>query len=286
MIDKESDIRPIGYGAMLIEGVVGIVALITASALHPGDYYAINTSPAVFANLNIPIVNLPELQSEVGEVVAGRPGGAVSLAVGMAQIFSGLPGMRGLMAYWYHFAIMFEAVFILTTIDSGTRIGRFLLQEFGGRVWKPFARTDWLPGSVISTILIVFAWGYFIWTGNISTVWPMFGVANQLLAVVAFAVGTTLVINMGRAKYAWVTFLPLCFLTVTTLTAGYLNIRDSYWPMAVGPDPALTTQGYVNSICTGIMMVLSIIILIATSHRSLSVLTGKVPALSPAAAEV
>ena len=286
MIDRESDIRPIGYGAMLIEGVVGIVALITASALHPGDYYAINTSPAVFANLNIPIVNLPELQSEVGEVVAGRPGGAVSLAVGMAQIFSGLPGMRGLMAYWYHFAIMFEAVFILTTIDSGTRIGRFLLQEFGGRVWKPFARTDWLPGSIISTVLIVLAWGYFIWTGNISTVWPMFGVANQLLAVVAFAVGTTLVINMGRAKYAWVTFLPLCFLTVTTLTAGFLNIRDSYWPMAIGPDPTLTTQGYVNSICTGIMMLLSIIILIATSHRSLSVLTGKVPALSPAAAEV
>jgi len=286
MIDRETDIRPIGYGAMLIEGVVGIVALITASALHPGDYYAINTSPAVFANLNIPIVNLPELQSEVGEVVAGRPGGAVSLAVGMAQIFSGLPGMRGLMAYWYHFAIMFEAVFILTTIDSGTRIGRFLLQEFGGRVWKPFARTDWLPGSIISTVLIVLAWGYFIWTGNISTVWPMFGVANQLLAVVAFAVGTTLVINMGRAKYAWVTFLPLCFLTVTTLTAGFLNIRDSYWPMAIGPDPTLTTQGYVNSICTGIMMLLSIIILIATSHRSLSVLTGKVPALSPAAAEV
>jgi len=194
--------------------------------------------------------------------------------------------MRGLMAYWYHFAIMFEAVFILTTIDSGTRIGRFLLQEFGGRVWKPFARTDWLPGSIISTVLIVLAWGYFIWTGNISTVWPMFGVANQLLAVVAFAVGTTLVINMGRAKYAWVTFLPLCFLTVTTLTAGFLNIRDSYWPMAIGPDPALTTQGYVNSICTGIMMLLSIIILIATSHRSLSVLTGKVPVLSPAAAEV
>jgi carbon starvation protein len=286
MIDRETDIRPIGYGAMLIEGVVGIVALITASALHPGDYYAINTTPAVFASLNIPIVNLPELQSEVGEAVAGRPGGAVSLAVGMAQIFSGLPGMRGLMAYWYHFAIMFEAVFILTTIDSGTRIGRFLLQEFGGRVWKPFARTDWLPGSIISTVLIVLAWGYFIWTGNISTVWPMFGVANQLLAVVAFAVGTTLVINMGRAKYAWVTFLPLCFLTVTTLTAGFLNIRDSYWPMAIGPDPTLTTQGYVNSICTGIMMLLSIIILIATSHRSLSVLTGKVPALSPAAAEV
>jgi carbon starvation protein len=286
MVDRETDIRPIGYGAMLIEGVVGIVALITASALHPGDYYAINTTPAVFANLGIPPVNLAELQSEVGEVVAGRPGGAVSLAVGMAQIFSGLPGMRNLMAYWYHFAIMFEAVFILTTIDSGTRIGRFLLQEFGGRVWKPFGRTDWLPGSLISTVLMVLAWGYFIWTGNISTVWPMFGVANQLLAVVAFAVGTTLVINLGRAKYAWITFLPLCFLAVTTLTAGFLNIRDNYWPMAIGPDPALTTQGYVNSICTGIMMLCAIIILIATSHRSLSVLTGKVPALSLAEAEV
>jgi len=286
MVDRETDIRPIGYGAMLIEGVVGIVALITASALHPGDYYAINTTPAVFANLGIPVVNLAELQSEVGEVVAGRPGGAVSLAVGMAQIFSGLPGMRGLMAYWYHFAIMFEAVFILTTIDSGTRIGRFLLQEFGGRVWKPFARTDWLPGSLISTVLMVLAWGYFIWTGNISTVWPMFGVANQLLAVVAFAVGTTLVINLGRAKYAWITFLPLCFITVTTLTAGFLNIRDNYWPMAVGGDPALTTQGYVNSICTGIMMTCAIIILVATSHRSLSVLSGRAPALSLAEAEV
>jgi carbon starvation protein len=286
MIDKETDIRPIGYGAMLVEGVVGIVAIITASALHPGDYYAINTTPAVFASLGIPTVNLAELQSEVGEVVAGRPGGAVSLAVGMAQIFSGLPGMRGLMAYWYHFAIMFEAVFILTTIDSGTRIGRFLLQEFGGRLWKPFGRTDWLPGSLISTVLMVLAWGYFIWTGNISTVWPMFGVANQLLAVVAFAVGTTLVINLGRAKYAWITFLPLCFITVTTLTAGFLNIRDSYWPMAIGTNPALNTQGYVNSICTGIMMTCAVIILIATSHRSLSVLSGKVPALSLAEAEV
>src|SRR6185503_13547007 len=196
MVDKESDIRPIGYGAMLVEGVVGIVAIITAAALNPADYYAINTTPEVFSTLGLTVVNLPELQREVGEIVTGRPGGAVSLAVGMAQIFSGLPGMASLMAYWYHFAIMFEAVFILTTIDSGTRIGRFLLQEFGGRAWKPFARTDWLPGSLISTVMMVLAWGYFIWTGNISTVWPMFGVANQLLAVVAFAVGTTLVINM------------------------------------------------------------------------------------------
>jgi len=204
----------------------------------------------------------------------------VSLAVGMAQIFSGLPGMGKLMAYWYHFAIMFEAVFILTTIDSGTRIGRFLLQEFGGRLWKPLARTDWLPGTLGSTIVIVLSWAYFIWTGNVSSVWPLFGVANQLLAVVALAVATTLVINIGRQKYVWIVFLPLCFITITTLTAGVLNIRDNYWPMAVGPNAAVHLQGYVNSLCTAIMLVCAVIILVETSRRSLSVLSGRMPILS------
>jgi carbon starvation protein len=277
MVDREWDIRPIGYGAMLIEGVVGVVAIITACALHPGDYYAISTTPDVFAKLGIPVVNLPELQVAVGETVAGRPGGAVALAVGMAQIFSGLPGMRGLMAYWYHFAIMFEALFILTTIDSGTRIGRFLVQEFGGRLWKPLARTDWLLGSMVSTLFIVGGWAYFIWTGNIAMIWPMFGVANQLLAVVALAVGTTIIINLGRQKYAWVTFVPLCFITITTLTAGYMSVRDNFWPMAVGPDPALHTQGYVQSICTVIMLVCAVIILASTARRSVGVLSGRVP---------
>jgi len=286
MVDRESDIRPIGYGAMLIEGVVGVVALITAASLHPNDYYAINTTPAVFKTLGLSVVNLPELQRQVGEIVIGRTGGAVSLAVGMAQIFSGLPGMRNLMAYWYHFAIMFEAVFILTTIDSGTRIGRFLLQEFGGRVWKPLSRTDSVPASLFATVIIVLSWAYFIWTGNIATVWPMFGVANQLLGVVAFAVGTTLVINIGRQKYAWITFLPLCFLSVTTLSAGYLNIRDNFWPLAVGPDPALVMQGYIDSICMAIMMACAVIILVTTSLRSRSVLTGRQPMLSLAEAEV
>ena len=279
MVDKEMDIRPIGYGGMLVEGIVGIVALITASALHPGDYFAINATPEVFKALNIPIVNLMELQREVGEVVINRPGGAVSLAVGMAQIFSGLPGMASLMDYWYHFAIMFEAVFILTTIDSGTRIGRFVLQEFGGRVSKTFGRADFLPASLGSTILIVFAWGYFIWVGDVSTVWPMFGVANQLLAVVALAVASTLVINIGRAKYVWVTAVPCAFVAVTTLTAGYANIVDTFWPMAIGPDPAVHIQGYVNSICTVIMMVCAVIILAATIRRSLAVVNGRVPAL-------
>ena len=285
MVDKESDIRPIGYGAMLVEGVVGVVAIITAAALNPADYYAINTTPEVFSTLGLTVVNLPELQREVGEIVTGRPGGAVSLAVGMAQIFSGLPGMASLMAYWYHFAIMFEAVFILTTIDSGTRIGRFLLQEFGGRLWKPLARTNWLPGTLGSTIVIVLSWGYFIWTGDISSVWPLFGVANQLLAVVALAVATTLVINIGRQKYVWITFLPLCFLTVTTLTAGVLNIRDNYWPMAVGPNAATHVQGYVNSTCTAIMLLCAVIILVETARRSLSVLTGRMPVLSLAESE-
>ena len=285
MIDKETDIRPIGYGAMLMECVVGVVAMITASVLHPGDYYAINTSPEVFKTLGLSVVNLPDLQSQIGEVVAGRPGGAVSLAVGMAQIFSALPGMRGLMAYWYHFAIMFEAVFILTTIDSGTRIGRFLIQEFGGRVWKPLGRTDWLPGNLVATILMVLGWGYFIWNGSISSIWPMFGIANQLLAGVALAVGTTVIINMGRAKYAWVTFAPLCFVATTTLSAGFEIIRDTFWPMAIGPNPDFHVQGYVDSICTTIMMVCAVIILAATARRSLQVLTGRASiALEPSEA--
>jgi carbon starvation protein len=208
-----------------------------------------------------------------------RPGGAVSLAVGMAQIFSGLPGMRGLMAYWYHFAIMFEAVFILTTIDAGTRVGRFLLQEFGGKVWTRLGDPNWLPGSMASTGVLVFAWAYFIWTGNISTIWPMFGVANQLLASVALAVGTTIIINIGRARYAWVTFLPLCFVSTTTLTAGYMSVRDNFWPMAVGLDPALHLQGYVNSICTVIMMICAVIILGSAARRWQLVLTGRAPQL-------
>jgi carbon starvation protein len=279
MVNLESDIRPIGYGAMLVEGVVGVVAIITACALHPGDYYAINTPPEIFQGLGMTVVNLPELQTEIGEVVVGRTGGAVSLAVGMAQIFSGLPGMRGLMAYWYHFAIMFEALFILTTVDSGTRIGRFLIQEFGGRVWTPLARTDWLPGNILATAIMVLGWGYFIWTGNISSIWPLFGVANQLLAVVALAVGTTLIINLGRAKYVWVTFVPLCFITITTLTAGYLSVRDNFWPMTTAADASLHVQGYVNSICTSIMLLCAVIILAATSRRSLGVLRGRLPIL-------
>jgi carbon starvation protein len=279
MLDKESDIRPIGYGAMLFEGLVGVMAIIAAAALNPADYFAINTPAAVYAGLGMTPVHLDTLQREVGEIVKARPGGAVSLAVGMAQIFSGLPGMRGLLDYWYHFAIMFEALFILTTIDAGTRVGRFVLQEFGGRVWTPFGRKDWMPGSIVATTMVVMAWAYFIFTGSISTIWPMFGIANQLLAAVALALGTTVLINIGRAKYAWATLLPMCFVATTTLTAGFLSVRDNFWPMATSPNAAIHTQGYVNTICTVIMMVCVVIILTAAVRRWVMVVTGRIPAL-------
>src|SRR5262245_7323106 len=285
LVDRETDIRPGGYMAMLFEGLVGVMALIAASALHPGDYYAINTSPAVFDKLGIPMVNLMDLQAQVGETVTGRTGGAVALAIGMAQIFSSIPGMRSLMSYWYHFAIMFEALFILTTIDSGTRVGRFLIQEAGGRVWKKWGETNWLPSAAISTAAMVALWGYFIWTGNISTIWPLFGVANQLLASVGLAVATTILINQGRAKYAWATFLPLCFLAVSTMTAGYLNIRDNYWPLAIGPNPARHVEGYVDTICSVIMMVCAVIILTSAARRWLLVLSGKLPIVREQLAE-
>ena len=276
MIDRESDIRPIGYGAMLIEGLVGIVSLIAATAMFPGDYFAINTSPATFATLGIPIVNLPQLEAAVGESVAGRPGGAVSLAIGIAQIFSGLPGMRGLMDYWYHFAIMFEALFILTTIDTGTRVARFLVQEFLGRFHAPMGRQEWMPGAIISTLMVVCAWAYFIWTGSIGTIWPMFGIANQLLAAVALAVATTIVINTGKARYAWVTLVPLAFVSITTLTAGVLSVRDNFWPMAIGPNAARHFQGYMNTSLTVIMMVCVLVILANALWKWIQVLTGRI----------
>jgi carbon starvation protein len=259
LVSRETDTRFIGYGAMLMEGLVGVVALIAASSLHPGDYFAINLSPEKFAALGIPPVNLDLLSREVGEAVAGRPGGAVSLAVGFAQIFTALPGLERLMSFWYHFAIMFEALFILTTIDAGTRVARFMVQEFGGRFWKPFERTDWLPGSIIATTLVVASWGYFLWTGNISTIWPMFGTANQLLAAVALCVTTSVIINSGKEKYVWITVVPMVFVAATTLTAGVLNITDNFLPLTARPATMVT--GYVNITLTAIMIVCAVLVL-------------------------
>jgi carbon starvation protein len=266
MISKESDAVMIGYGAMLIEGVVSIVALVAACSLVPADYFAINLTPEKFAAMGMTPVNLADLSNQVGENVAGRPGGAVSLAVGFAQIFSGLPGMRGLMSYWYHFAIMFEALFILTTIDTGTRVARFIFQEFGGKFFKPMEKTDWIPGTIISTGLVVFSWAYFIWTGNISTIWPMFGAANQLLACIALAVATVALLNAGKVRYVWVTLVPLAFVAVTTLYAGWRNIFDNFLPLVNTPGKAVL--GYVNVTLSAIIMFCAVVVLIESFRRA------------------
>jgi carbon starvation protein len=195
----------------------------------------------------------------------GRTGGAVTLALGIAKIFDGIPGLSGLMKYWYHFAIMFEALFILTTIDTGTRVARFLVGEFGGRLYRKLEEPNWLPGSIITTALVVAAWAAFIWSGSISTIWPMFGIANQLLAAVALCVATTIIINSGKAKYSWVTLLPLSFVATTTLVAGWESITDIFWPLARNPDTAM--QGYINTFLTVTIMVAAIIILVDSIRR-------------------
>jgi carbon starvation protein len=255
MIMKESHIKSIAVGSMLVEGAVSIMALIAATSLLPLDYFQINVPVEKFQEL-LPKLNamgftesnIDQLSASVGEKIAGRTGGAVSLGVGMAYVFSSIPGMKHLMSYWYHFAIMFEALFILTTIDAGTRIGRFLLQEALGKVYKPFQRTNWLPGNLMASALVVFAWGYFIYTGTVSTIWPMFGTANQLLATIALAIGTSFIINRGRKKYAWVTILPMIFVGVTTITAAYLNIKNIYIPQAM--ESKTLVPGLINLILT------------------------------------
>ena len=273
MIDRESDTRMIGYGAMLCEGLVGCVALIAVCALHPGDYYAINVAPATFAKLGLSTVNLSHFSQIVGETLVGRIGGAVSLAVGFAQIFSGIPFLSHLMSYWYHYAIMFEALFILTTIDTGTRVGRFLVQEFLGRAWKPMENSGWLPGTILSTALVVFAWTYFILTGSISQIWPMFGIANQLLAAVALCVGTSVIINAGRVRYAWTTMAPLAFVASTTLYAGWLSIMDNFLsPKSIARDHF---TAYLDASLTAMLMVSVIIILVASARAWMRAIRGE-----------
>jgi carbon starvation protein len=283
MIDKESDARMIGYGAMLCEGLVGCVALIAVCALEPGDYFAINVPPAVFAKLGMSTTHLAELSRMVGENVAGRTGGAVSLAVGFAQIFAGLPMLKGLMSYWYHFAIMFEALFILTTIDTGTRVGRFMVQEFLSKLWKPFDDPSWLPGTLISTFLVVAGWAYFILTGSISQIWPMFGIANQLLAAVALCVGTSVLLNAGKVRYAWTTVVPLTFVSVTALYAGWRSIFDNFLPMTDKPDKAFT--GYLDATLTSVLIICVLVILAASIRSWIRALRGDPVTYVPAEAK-
>jgi carbon starvation protein len=272
MLMKETHIKAIAVGGMLAETMVSILALIAATSLFPLDYFQINVSPEKFAQI-LPQLqamgftnsNLLELSSEVGEVIAGRPGGAVSLAVGMAQVFSSIPGLAGLMSYWYHFAIMFEALFILTTIDAGTRIARFILQEALGKIYSPFAKTNWLVGNLITSFLVVFAWGYFIYTGSVATIWPMFGVANQLLATLALAIGTSFLINHGKRKYIWITIIPMVFVGVTTITGGVMNMFNIYIPMMSVAKTQV--QGTINTLLTSLILVCVLLIITEATRR-------------------
>ncbi len=277
MIMSEKDIPFIGYGAMLVEGFVAVMALIAATILIPGDYFAINTKLPLesIAALGFPVDKVKEFSTLVGTDVVGRPGGAVSLAVGMASIFSNLPGMKGLMPYWYNFALMFEALFILTTVDAGTRVARFLLQELGGLVYKPLAKTAWLPGSIIASFFVVSTWGYLIYSGSISTIWPMFGVANQLLAAIAFGVGTTVIVKSGRIKYAWVTFVPMLFMFTTTLTASWelIGIFSDKASTALSYAKALTFK--MDALLVYLIASLAIIVLLNMLYKLYGYLPGR-----------
>jgi carbon starvation protein len=243
MIMRESDARLIGYGGMLMESFVAVMALCAATLLDPGVYFAINAPLATLGGtpqaaaevirtwgFSVTPDQLTRLAAEVGEqTLLGRSGGAPSLAVGMAHILSGAFG-QGLVAFWYHFAIMFEALFILTTLDTGTRVGRFMLQELAGHVWAPLGRTSWYPSIIVTSAGTVAAWGYFLVQGvtdplgGINSLWPLFGISNQLLAAVALCVGTTVLIKGGRARYAWVTLVPLAWVLTVTLTAGWQKV--------------------------------------------------------------
>jgi carbon starvation protein len=257
MVGNEKDILFIGYGAMLVEGFVAIMALIAACVLVPADYFAINALPAAFAKTGLTPVNLPMLAQEVGEKVQGRPGGAVSLAVGMSYVFSSIPFMRHLMSYWYHFAIMFEAVFILTAVDTGTRVGRFLLQELLGKIWPKLLEKHWWPGIILTSFLFTGAWGYLVYTGDIATIWPLFGMSNQLLASSALIICTTMLIRTGKAKYSIVTAVPGIFMAFVTLYAGYLNITTNYWPKKL----------YLLTSLSVVIMTLCVVIFLATFRR-------------------
>jgi carbon starvation protein len=242
MIKRESQARTIGYGAMLIEGLVGVIAMIAAATLPMGDYYAMNTDmgnvPAYhdkFVAIGAGVDHLNLYEERTQENLRGRTGGAVTLAVGMAHIFDGIAQkvaggsqamVKGLWKYWSHFAIMFEALFILTTIDTGTRIGRFLLQEVAGKMIHPkLGETGWWPGAIASTAIIVVGWAYFLQTDNFAGIWGMFGVANQMLAVIALAILSAYLANIGKARYLWVTVLPMAFVFITTSSAAIVLMQ-------------------------------------------------------------
>jgi carbon starvation protein len=315
MLTRESDARLIGYGGMLMESFVAVMALCAAALLEPGIYFAINAPLTTLGGtvqsaaevirgwgFTVTPEQIDGLAAAVGEkTLLGRTGGAPSLAVGMAHIFSSAFG-AGLMALWYHFAIMFEALFILTTVDTGTRVGRFMLQELAGQVWRPLGRTSWYPSIVFASALVVAGWGYFLVQGvldplgGINSLWPLFGISNQLLAAVALCVGTTILIKSGKARYAWVTLLPLAWLLAATLTAGWQKVfaadpRLGFLAHAavVGQQIAdgtleasrgarLIFNDRLDAVVTIVFMVVTVLVLLASAREWLLILTRRKPA--------
>ena len=315
MLTRESDARLIGYGGMLMESFVAIMALCAAALLEPGIYFAINAPLATLGGnvqsaaevirgwgFTVTPGEIEGLAAAVGEkTLLGRTGGAPSLAVGMAHIFSSAFG-QGMMALWYHFAIMFEALFILTTVDTGTRVGRFMLQELAGQVWRPLGRTSWYPSTVLASALVVAGWGYFLVQGvldplgGINSLWPLFGISNQLLASVALCVGTTLLIKSGKARYAWVTLLPLCWLLLVTLTAGWQKVFAEDPRLGFLAHAAVTAEqvasGAMNAalgarfifndrldaVVTLTFMIITVLVMLSSAREWMLILTRRKPA--------
>jgi carbon starvation protein len=296
LIASERDIRTIGYGAMLTEMCVGVMAIIAACAMHPGAYFAINMKGDVAAvtahvsALGFPVTpaDMAALASSIGEkTMVGRAGGAPTFALGMAQMLAGVLHSRAALAVWYHFAIMFEALFILTTIDAGTRVGRFLVQDLLGLAWRPLGDTRSLAGNVAATALFVGAWGWFLYQGivdplgGINSLWPIFGIANQLLAVIALSLGTTVLIKMTRARHIWVTLLPLAWLLAVTMTAGLEKIFGADPRLgflsgaATAPSPRQALNLHIDAAVTGAFLVLVAVIVAANARVWVQLLAGR-----------
>ncbi len=306
LIRRETQARMVGYGAMMAESMVAIMAMIAACVLQPGIYFAINSpagivgqapeaAAATISNWGFPITatEMHALAQAVGEQsLYNRTGGAPAFAVGMAHIFSNSLGGQALMAIWYHFAIMFEALFILTVLDAGTRVGRFMVQDALGHVWKPLGRTSWYPSILATSALIVGAWGYFLWQGvrdplgGINSLWPLFGIANQLLATVALCVATTIIIKMGRPRYAPVALVPLVWLVAVTFTASWHKIFDPNprigflshaAQLASGPSAnvRLIFNDRLDAVVTGTLIVMVALILMESAVEWIRVLSGR-----------
>lgn len=262
MVSRWGDIKGVAFGAMLVECLVAIMALIAAISLQPGDYFAINSSPEKFATLGMETVELNQLEEKVGMDLEGRTGGAVTLAVGMTYIFTAVPFFAKLASYFYQFVILFEAVFILTAIDSGTRVARYLIQDFLGDFIKPLKRTDSLGANIFASALACFVWGYLLFSGDISSVWALFGVSNQLMASIGLIVGATVVLKIAEKRWYMLTCLiPLAYLFVTVMTAGYWMIKNVYF----NADNA--GFSVLNGILSITMLILGIVIMVASINK-------------------